>query len=105
MVAAHQPQHPHHTFIAVFEQATLKSPNVLVLRVRDTHPTGGRHVMDNYEIRIVKRDQGLAVHRSEHISDHAAIRRGQALAEAGDQVEIWRGSQCVYSGQQNASSP
>ena len=54
--------------------------------------------MDNYEIRIVKRDQATAVHRSEHISDHAAIRRGHALAEAGDQVEIWRGTHCVYAG-------
>ena len=55
--------------------------------------------MDNYEIRIVKRDQAVAVHCSEHISDHAAIRRGHILAEAGDQVEIWRGTQCVYAGQ------
>jgi hypothetical protein len=54
--------------------------------------------MDNYEIRIVKRDQEIAVHRSEHTSDHAAIRRGHVLAEAGDQVEIWRGTQCVYAG-------
>jgi DNA-binding transcriptional regulator/RsmH inhibitor MraZ len=53
--------------------------------------------MDNYEIRIVKRDQAGAVHRSEHINDHAAIRRGQILAEVGDQVEIWRGAQCVYA--------
>ena len=56
--------------------------------------------MDNYEIRIVKWGQVIAVHRSEHISDHAAIRRGHILAEAGDQVEIWRGTQCVYAGQQ-----
>ncbi len=55
--------------------------------------------MNNYEIRIVKRSQEFAVHRSEHISDHAAIRRGHALAEDGDQVEIWRGTQCVYAGQ------
>jgi hypothetical protein len=56
--------------------------------------------MDNYEIRIVKRDLAITVHRSEHINDHAAIRRGHVLAEAGDQVEIWRGTQCVYAGQQ-----
>ena len=56
--------------------------------------------MDNYEIRIITRDQAIAVHRSEHISDHAAIRRGHVLAEAGDQVEIWRGTHCVYAGQQ-----
>jgi hypothetical protein len=55
--------------------------------------------MDNYEIRIVKQDQAIAVHRTEHINDHAAIRRGHALAEAGDQVEIWRGTHCVYAGQ------
>jgi hypothetical protein len=55
--------------------------------------------MDNYEIRIVKGDQTIAVHRSEHISDHAAIRRGHNFAEAGDQVEIWRGTHCVYAGQ------
>jgi hypothetical protein len=52
--------------------------------------------MDNYEIRIVKQNEAMAVHRSEHINDHAAIRRGQILAEVGDQVEIWRGTQCVY---------
>lgn len=52
--------------------------------------------MDNYEIRIVKQDRAI-VHRSEHINDHAAIRRGQILAEVGDQVEIWRGTQCVYT--------
>ncbi len=56
--------------------------------------------MDKYEIRIVRRDQEIALHRSEHISDHAAIRRGHNLAEAGDQVEIWRGTHCVYAGQQ-----
>jgi len=55
--------------------------------------------MDNYEIRIITRDQATALHRSEHISDHAAIRRGHMLAEAGDQVEIWRGTHCVYAGQ------
>jgi len=52
--------------------------------------------MDNYEIRIVKQDEAMAVHHSEHINDHAAIRRGQILAEVGDQVEVWRGTQCVY---------
>ena len=40
--------------------------------------------MDNYEIRIITRDQAIAVLRSEHISDHAAIRRSHVLAEAGD---------------------
>jgi hypothetical protein len=56
--------------------------------------------MENYEIRITKRNQVIAVYRSEHINDHAAIRRGCALAEASDQVEIWRGTHCVYAGQQ-----
>jgi hypothetical protein len=55
--------------------------------------------MDNYEIRIITRDQAIAVHRGEHISDHAAIRRGHVLAEAGDQVEIWRGTHCIYAGE------
>ena len=55
--------------------------------------------MDNYEIRIVKGGQTIVVHRSEHISDHAAIRRGHNFTEAGDQVEIWRGTHCVYAGQ------
>jgi len=55
--------------------------------------------MDNYEIRIVKGGQTIAVHRSEHISDHAAIRRGHNFTEAGDQIEIWRGTHCVYAGQ------
>jgi hypothetical protein len=55
--------------------------------------------MDNYEIRIVKSDQAIAVHRSEHFSDHAALRHGHSLAEAGDHIEIWRGTHCVYAGQ------
>ena len=54
--------------------------------------------MGNYEIRIIKRDRAIAVHRSEHINDHAAIRRGHILAGAGDRVEIWRGTQCIYAG-------
>ncbi len=47
--------------------------------------------MDNYEIRIMKPRQAIAVHRAEHINDHAAIRRGHTLAEAGDHVDIRRG--------------
>ena len=57
--------------------------------------------MNNYEIRIVKPDQAIAVHRTEHINDHAAIRRGHALAGPGGQVEIWRGTHCVYAGRSN----
>jgi hypothetical protein len=57
--------------------------------------------MDNYEIRIARRDQAITVYRSEHINDHAAIRRGHVLAEAGDRVEVWRGTQCVYAGHQS----
>jgi len=55
--------------------------------------------MNNYEIRIVKPDQAIAVHRTEHINDHAAIRRGHTLAGTGDHMEIWRGTHCVYAGQ------
>jgi len=30
-------------------------------------------------------------------SDHAAIRRAKSLIEDGDQVEVWRGLDCVYA--------
>jgi hypothetical protein len=83
----------------LFEQTTLKSQDALAMCRLAPHSRNGRRVMNNYEIRIVKRSHEFAVHRSEHISDHAAIRRGHALAEDGDQVEIWRGTQCVYAGQ------
>ncbi|HEY4077231.1 MAG TPA: hypothetical protein VGM26_09905 [Rhizomicrobium sp.] len=61
--------------------------------------------MDNYKICIVKRDEVATVYHSEHISDHAAIRRGHTLAGKDDVVEIWRGAQCVYAGRHGVSAP
>ena len=54
--------------------------------------------MDAYEIRIVKRQQvSPVIHACSQASDHAAIRRAKSLLEDGDQVEVWRGLDCVYA--------
>jgi hypothetical protein len=55
--------------------------------------------VDTYEIRILRKGISASdVFSSSHISDHAAVRRAQALAGAGDAIEVWRGAACVYSG-------
>ena len=55
--------------------------------------------MNSYEIRIVRNGMKRPdIFSSSHISDHAAVRRAQALAEGGDFIEVWRGAVCVYSG-------
>ena len=54
--------------------------------------------MDAYEIRIVKKQQVCPViYACSQASDHAAIRRAKSLIEDGDQVEVWRGLDCVYA--------
>ena len=52
--------------------------------------------MDNYEIRIVKKGRPITI-SGPHASDFAAIRRARALAKEGDEVEVWRDLNCVYS--------
>ena len=54
--------------------------------------------MDAYEIRIVKKQQpSPVIYACSQASDHAAIRRAKSLIEDGDQVEVWRGLDCVYA--------
>ncbi|MEO8896668.1 MAG: hypothetical protein ABI450_12385 [Rhizomicrobium sp.] len=54
--------------------------------------------MDAYEIRIVKKQKNSPViYACSQASDHAAIRRAKSLIEDGDQVEVWRGLDCVYA--------
>jgi len=55
--------------------------------------------MNMYEIRIIRSGMKRPdIFSSSHISDHAAVRRAQTLAEGGDFIEVWRGAICVYSG-------
>lgn len=54
--------------------------------------------MDAYEIRIVKKQNvSPVIYACSQASDHAAIRRAKSLSEDGDQVEVWRGMDCVYA--------
>jgi hypothetical protein len=54
--------------------------------------------MNDYEIRIVRHaDQQQLVVTATVMGDHAAVRRAQMLADAGDMVEVWRGMRCVFS--------
>jgi hypothetical protein len=50
----------------------------------------------DYEIRILRADRSTnAVIEVMHISDHAAIRAAQKIAEARP-FEVWRGLDCIY---------
>jgi hypothetical protein len=50
----------------------------------------------DYEIRILRADRSThAVVEVMHISDHAAIRAAQKMAEARP-FEVWRGLDCIY---------
>lgn len=63
------------------------------------HCTIYEFAVDTYEIRILRKGiKAPDIFSSSHVSDHAAVRRAQALADAGDAVEVWRGAACVYSG-------
>jgi hypothetical protein len=54
--------------------------------------------MNTYQIRIVRKGiKSPDIYSSSHISDHAAVRRAQNLADREDIVEVWRGTTCVYS--------
>ena len=54
--------------------------------------------LDAYEIRIVKKQKTPPViYACSQASDHAAIRRAKSLIEEGDQLEVWRGLDCVYA--------
>jgi hypothetical protein len=54
--------------------------------------------LDAYEIRIVrKKTHAPVIYACAQASDHAAVRRAQSLCKEGDQVEVWRGLECVYT--------
>jgi hypothetical protein len=57
-----------------------------------------------YEIRILRRDGQSLVIKSRFMGDHAAIRRAQTLAMAGDLVGVWRGTICVYETEAGAET-
>ena len=57
-----------------------------------------RLVLDNYEIRIVKKGRsGPFFYSVPQASDYAAVRRAQSLVQDGDEVEVWRGLDCIYN--------
>jgi len=54
--------------------------------------------MTHYEIHVFsKRNQDQVPLALELLSDHAAMRRADTLANDGARVEIWRGGSCIYS--------
>lgn len=54
--------------------------------------------MQDYEIRIVKKNGIPQVYNAALVSAFAAIRRARSLAEVGDIIEVWQGLQCIFSG-------
>jgi hypothetical protein len=52
--------------------------------------------MNQYEIRVLRHDNRPLVISSRFLGDFHAIRRGQAMAEEDEGVEIWRGMKCLY---------
>ncbi len=52
--------------------------------------------MQQYEIRILRDDNHPLVIASKFLSDFHAIRRGQAMAEEDEGLEVWRGMTCLY---------
>ncbi|MBV9550307.1 MAG: hypothetical protein JO256_11620 [Alphaproteobacteria bacterium] len=52
--------------------------------------------MNQYEIRILRHNNQPLVISSRFLGDFHAIRRGQAMAEEDEGVEIWRGMKCLY---------
>jgi hypothetical protein len=53
--------------------------------------------MQQYEIHIVQDDRQRRTYPCLQVSDHAAIRRGQAIAKGSEGLEIWRAETCVYA--------
>ena len=52
--------------------------------------------MHQYEIRILGDNNRPLVVSSSFLGDFHAIRRGQAIAEDDEGLEVWRGMKCVY---------
>ena len=53
--------------------------------------------VERYEIRIAKSGREPVSLASEHVSDHAAVRKAIALTSDQDAVEVWRNDVCVYA--------
>ena len=53
--------------------------------------------MQQYEIHIGKSDRNRRIYPCLQLSDHAAIRRAQSLAQNFEAVEVWRAEVCVYA--------
>lgn len=52
--------------------------------------------MQNYEIRVLRRDNRPLVVASRFLGDFHAIQRAQAMAEEDEGIEVWRGMTCLY---------
>jgi hypothetical protein len=60
-------------------------------------------IVNTYQIRIIRKDvNSPAIYSSSHVSDYAAVRRARNLAASGDSIEVWRGADCVYSGENDS---
>lgn len=60
--------------------------------------------MDNYEIRIVKKgSRAPFIYNCPQASDDAAIRCGQRLISEDDELEVWRGLDCIYATKEAAA--
>ena len=53
--------------------------------------------MQQYEIHVVQDGRHRRTYPCAQVSDHAAIRRGQAIAKGSEELEVWRAEVCVYS--------
>jgi hypothetical protein len=55
-------------------------------------------VLDNYEIRIVKKGaRAPFIYNCPQASDNDAIRCGQRLTSIDDELEVWRDLDCIYA--------
>lgn len=52
--------------------------------------------MEHYEIRILRQNEQPLIFASRFLGDFHAIRRGQAMAQDDEGVEVWRGMKCLY---------
>jgi hypothetical protein len=59
--------------------------------------------MPSYDIRLCKRDGAKPTYRMTETNDFAAICAARKIAEYGDQVEVWRGMDCIYAAQECGS--
>ena len=53
--------------------------------------------MQDYEIRIVKKNHSPIVFMGPQTNDRSAIRQAMALSQDEDGVEVWRDDICLYS--------